>query len=102
MLDLADPNQVRVLCHLITSAKDKILAIFAAPPCGTASWARERPLRSFAKRGFRIPQPLRSDSFPDMLPHISGKDRAKVELANQLYDQLADISCVLCLLSCCA
>ena len=67
------------------------MAIFAAPPCGTASRARERPLKSFAKRGFRIPQPLRSDAFPDMLPHISGKDRAKVELANQLYDQLADI-----------
>ena len=91
MLDLADPVQVKSLCQLVTAERDRILAIFAAPPCGTASRARERPLKTFAKMGFRIPRPLRSDEHPDMIPGITGNDRTKVELANQLYDQLTEI-----------
>ena len=94
MLDLADPVQVKSLCELISSEKSKIIAVFAAPPsppCGTASRARERPLRSFQRRGFKVPQPLRSDSDPDMLPGLSEKGRLKVELASQLYDQLSEI-----------
>ena len=38
-----------------------------------------------------MPVPLRSVLFPDGLPRVTGHDRAKVELANQLYDNLCDI-----------
>ena len=89
LLDLAVPEQQAALIELIRNERDAIALLFAAPSCGTASRAREKPLPSWKRKGFAIPQPLRSDDHPDMLPGLSGLDRKKVELANQLYDALS-------------
>ena len=92
MLDLANPFQVDQLLELLDSERDRLAVVFIAPPCGTASRARERKLCKWARKGFRIPQPLRTDEFPDMKPGLLGRDRSKTELANQLYDQITRIA----------
>ena len=92
MLDLANPFEVDQLLELLDSERDRLAVVFIAPPCGTASRARERKLSKWARKGFRIPQPLRTDEFPDMKPGLLGRDRRKTELANQLYDQVTRIA----------
>ena len=89
LLDLAVPEQQASLIELIRNERDAVALLFAAPSCGAASRAREKPLHSWKRKGFAIPQPLRSDDHPDMLPGLSGLDRKKVELANQLYDAVS-------------
>ena len=93
-LDLADPQAVSELLEIIRMERDRVALLFISPPCGTASLARERKLMKWARKGFKIPAPLRSRDFPDMLPGIKGWDRAKVELANQLYSEVTRISLV--------
>lgn len=60
-----------------------------APSCGTASRARERPLKSWENKGFKVPKPLRSDKHPRGLPGLSGLDKHKTETANIAYSQTA-------------
>lgn len=50
-----------------------------APPCGTASAARN------IRRRFIDPKPLRTAAHPDGLPDLKGTDRIRVDLANELY-----------------
>ena len=57
-----------------------------APPCGTSSRARDRPLSS-SSHG---PPPLRSESHPLGLPWLTGVDLERVESANLIYLQMAD------------
>ena len=68
-----------------------MLACFAAPVCGTASRARDRPLPGWQRQGFVVPIPLRCAMHPDGKPKLGSKDRVRVELANQLYEALTDI-----------
>ena len=56
----------------------------AAPPCGTASRARDVPM-SETEHG---PPPLRSEAWPLGLPGLGGVWLAKVESANDIYLQL--------------
>ena len=56
-----------------------------APPCGTASRAREIPL----SRG-RGPQPLRNDLWPLGLPGLNKADQARVDSANAIYVRAAN------------
>ena len=91
-LDLADPEAVSQLLEIIRVERDRIAMVFIAPPCGTASLARERKLHKWARKGFKIPVPLRNAQFPDMLPGLRFLDKKKVELANQLYGQVTRIS----------
>ena len=91
-IDLADPKAVAQLLEIIQSERDRVAMVFIAPPCGTASLARERKLLRWARKGFRIPVPLRNAQFPDMLPGLSSMDKKKVELASQLYAQVTRIS----------
>ena len=65
--------------------------IFVAPPCGTASRARGRPIKSSLLQGRKAPQPLRSDEKPDGLDNLQGTDKLKTELANQLYSAISDV-----------
>ena len=51
-----------------------------APPCGTASRARE-----IQRKGLDLPQQLRSAEFLEGLPNLAGSDKTKVEKANLLY-----------------
>ena len=90
-LDLTDAAQLQLLLDIISADKDNILMIFIAPPCGTASRARSRPIKSSLLRGRKQPVPLRSDSQPDGLDGLKGLDKLKTEMANQLYASITVI-----------
>ena len=91
-IDLADHDAVSELLEIISMERDRLVLLFISPPCGTASLARERKLLKWARKGFKIQAPLRSRSFPDMLPGLKGWDKVKVELANQLYQQVTRVA----------
>ena len=90
--DLTDPSQVESLLVFIRENKDDIAMVWMAPPCGTASKARERPLKHLEKLGMKVPQPLRSKEQPDQLDGLSGLDKIKTEAANILYEAVKDIA----------
>ena len=65
--------------------------VHAGPPCGTASRARERPIKkSLLARGAPYPRPLRTEAWPRGIPGLSGVDLAKVSAANAIYDFILD------------
>ena len=84
VLDLTVASQLQLLLDIIEAEKHRIFMIFIAPPCGTASRARGRPIKSSLLRGRKAPAPLRSDLQPDGLDNLEGLDKLKTELANQL------------------
>ena len=62
-LDLAVDSGWAILYDLLESGR--LLYAHGAPPCGTASRARERPVPIHLRRkGAPNPQPLRTDEFP--------------------------------------
>ena len=63
-----------------------VVGIFIAPPCGTCSMARYIKLRNANGRPMPGPIPLRSQQFPEGIPGLVGKNRARVSAANRLYD----------------
>ena len=66
--------------------------IFAGPPCGTASRARDRRVpRQLRERGAPDPKPLRSTTHPEGLPTLSGLDVIKVNKANAIYVFVAEV-----------
>ena len=65
-----------------------VMGIFAAPPCGTCSLARNIKLRDSKGRPIPGPVPLRSAAMPEGLPGLSKKNRERVNLANTLYEFL--------------
>ena len=68
-------------------ADGKVDACMLAPPCGTASRAREIPLsKKLRERCGMQPAPLRSTKYPMGLPTLRGTGRLKVETANRLYN----------------
>ena len=78
------------LCKRWASSKS-CAGVFAAPPCGTCSRAREIQLRDAKGRRLPCPPPLRSDSSPNGLPNLSHKNRTRVSPANKLYHFLAEL-----------
>ena len=90
-IDLADDEAVQYLISLLTKP-GAVFYLHCAPPCGTASRARERRL-SFAlrKRGVKEPKPLRSSSHPHGLPHLQGVELRRVTTANSVYRNVAAI-----------
>ena len=68
-----------------------VVGIFIAPPCGTCSMARYIKLRDANGRAMHGPIPLRSQQFPEGLPGLTGKNRARVSAANRLYDFVSQI-----------
>ena len=90
-LDLTVPSQLQLLLDLIAAEKDKLLLVFIAPPCGTASRARGRPIKPSLLQGRKAPQPLLTDDQPDGKDNLSGTDKLKTELANQLYAAISDV-----------
>ena len=87
--DLNDPSQFEALVEFIRLEKHRIVWVHFAPSCGTASRARERPLRSWERKGYRVPKPLRSDQFPLGVPGLKGIDKHRTETANITYSQTA-------------
>ena len=94
--DLTDPAQVETLAAFISSSADSIVLIWFAPPCGTASRAREKPVPGFDKLGVAVPKPLRSVSQPDQIDGLSHVEKTKVEVANQLYEAVYLLASVAC------
>ena len=62
-----------------------VIFVHIAPPCGTSSRARERPVSKSAWG----PVSLRSVEYPWGLPHLQGKDAYRIKQANILYEQAA-------------
>ena len=86
--DLTGAAQLSDLLEYIRRDADRIALIWVAPPCGTASRARERPIPGFND----CPKPLRSNSKPDGVDNLKGLDKYKVEVANQLYQAVLEIA----------
>ena len=93
--DLEDPQQLQLLLDFLQEEKDNILLVWMAPPCGTASRARERRQPKLEAQGVKVPVPLRSTVQPDQLDGLQGTDKVKTEKANILYSAIHDIA-VLC------
>ena len=81
LLDLTKQHDFDVLLSILTTAN--IAYCHCAPVCGTGSRAREIPLPKGMEH-VRA-EPLRSQEFPLGLPHLVGKDLARVTAANMLY-----------------
>ena len=91
VLDLTLEHDLRILLQLLKSESKRIALVFISLPCGTASKARERPIKSSLLFGQKQPQPLRTAGKPDQKDMLSGLDKVKTELANQLYGAVAVI-----------
>ena len=68
-----------------------LAGIFAAPPCGTCSLARNIKIRG--PKGVLVsgPIPLRSPKFPEGFPNLTGTILKRVLAANKLYGFLAKV-----------
>ena len=80
MLDLTNAEHFKLVLSLIKSGRVKY--VHMAPPCGTASRAREIPVKGKPN----APKPLRSAEWPDGLPGLKGSDLVRVVAANCLYE----------------
>eukprot|EP00435_Cladocopium_sp_Y103_P072348 s378_g40.t1 len=89
--DVTDPHEFTALMQLLRTEHHRIAGVHLAPACGTASRAREKKLKSFVKRGFKVPGPLRSKDKPMGLDGLSGLDKLRTEMANQVYSATAEI-----------
>ena len=89
--DITDPCQFKSLLQVLESEKDLIAAVHLAPACGTASKAREKKLLSWVRKGFKVPVPLRSSSKPMGVDRLSGLDKIRAEMANQVYEKTAEL-----------
>lgn len=98
-LDLADDEAVQYLSSLLKQ-KGLVFYFHCAPPCGTASKARERRLPRKLRRMIKEPKPLRSLLFPHGLPTLQGVDLRRVTTANAIYKNLAFL-CEVAILSGC-
>eukprot|EP00435_Cladocopium_sp_Y103_P059286 s1864_g21.t1 len=73
-------------------ALGRISAIHLGPPCGTASKARNIPVkRKLQRRGAPNPQPLRSPKYPLGFPWLRGINKERVKAANRLYEWAAKV-----------
>jgi hypothetical protein len=90
LLDLTDPTGQEILRRAVLSGRVKLA--HGAPPCGTATRARERPIPQWLKdQGAPEPKPLRSAEFPEGLPGLKDTDLVRIETANRIYEFLAEI-----------
>ena len=88
-IDLADEMAVQYLLELV-KRPGTTLYLHAAPPCGTASRAREKKLSWRLKsQGVKEPKPLRSSQHPEGLPTLSGTNLKRVQTANSIYKHVA-------------
>ena len=66
--------------------------LHAAPPCGTASKARDRPIPSRLRmKGAPCPRPLRSSEYPRGFPSgLTPTEQLRVDTANRIYDYVLE------------
>ena len=88
-LDLANEEAVQYLATLLRQP-GLVFYLHCAPPCGTASRAREKKLSArLIRRGVKEPKPLRSGVHPHGLPGLAGVDLKRVTTANAIYKNIA-------------
>lgn len=89
-LDLTLPRHSATLGAFLSMAE--LTFVHFAPPCGTASRAREKSLPESISRSLsKVPLPLRSNLFPLGLPGLKGDDLSRVNAANVLYSTTAEL-----------
>ena len=88
-LDLTLPGHQQTLFMWLRSPL--VVGVFLAPPCGTASLARNIQLRDSRGRAIAGPRPLRSAASPEGLPNLTSAERARVPAANILYELVAKV-----------
>lgn len=78
-LDLRQEHAQTLLWQILN--RPNLIRVHLAPPCGTASRARE-----IVRKKGPSPRPLRSERYPDGFPWLRGVNRDRVASANLLYD----------------
>lgn len=68
-----------------------LAGIFAAPPCGTCSLARNIKVRGPKGNIISGPVPLRSQKYPEGFPNLTNTNLKRVLSANKLYDFLSKV-----------
>ena len=90
VLDLSKVSSANFIKDKID--RNTVFFIPMAPPCGTASRARDKPIPLWLrKRGVPSPPPLRSEDYPTGLPDLGGQNLVRVELANACYETAANV-----------
>jgi len=80
IIDLTTKRGQKLLMQWMQNPR--VIGLFLAPPCGTAS--RARSIRLAAAR-FGGPRPLRSDTCPNGISNLSFIEKNRVSKANKLY-----------------
>ena len=86
LYDLTSPVAHTQLMEVLTEEVPG--AIHLAPPCGTSSRAREKPI---PEMGDQAPRPLRDEHHPFGYPWLRGIDRTRVLQRNLLYSFVVDL-----------
>eukprot|EP00435_Cladocopium_sp_Y103_P006698 s4577_g2.t1 len=90
-LDITQQWVQDLICREIRLGR--IDSVHMGPPCGTASMARNIPIkRKLIRKGAPNPQPLRSHKYPLGFPWLRGLNRTKVLAANVLYQYAAQLA----------
>lgn len=82
--DISTEHDTGSLLEYLEANKDRLVWVHFAPPCGTASQARSKPLATFEARGLPVPKSLRSCQ-PCGVDGLDGADKIRAETANQIY-----------------
>ena len=90
-LDLTQVADLQALLDIITLEAEHLELVHLAPPCGTSSAARNKPIPHAVSRGIPVPKPLRSTAEPQGLSTLVGVDLLRVQQANALYAAVGDI-----------
>ena len=95
-LDLGSPEGQEIV--LRTLRQGRVFSIGVAPPCGTATRAREKSIPAKKRQGARAPPQLRSDEFPLGLPDalaenlpFTALDADRLLQANAVYDFVSSL-----------
>ena len=92
MADLTTAEGQQLVMDLLKSTRGELVWVHIAPPCGTASRARERPIPAkLIRQGAPTPQPLRSAEWPEGLPTLRGINLERVKAANAIYHFCAEL-----------
>jgi len=83
-MDLTQPGPQQSILNMLKHEAWTLVSM--APPCGTASRARERPIPThLLQPGMVAPKPLRTAQEPWGIAGLCGRDLLHVQQANELY-----------------
>lgn len=98
MLNLTSAKGQQFVVKTLQSGQ--VACVPMAPPCGTSSRARERKISHRLRSiGVPEPKPLRSPQHPWGFPWLTGRDKLRVEAANECYRFVARVFTLCCQLN---